>query len=169
VLLVFAVVAGVVIAIFLGRVCIGIGYFSYAVVDYSHKEAALEKRVAAFTEADYVALVEAVEQLTSTRQLPKDSNAAPQDEDNGTTIPASLAYLQPQRVWISEDTAQIELLHMMDADTTIYVVRGEDGIWSVSGHFGDYMNKPRVLWTQRKPESIRRPGGRGSETAFGTP
>ena len=157
IIVVGAFIAGIMVFTPVGEVCIGMGYFVCAMVDYGRQSTAAEKRVADFSDADYVALVNKVERLMSEYHPSGDPAADRVAAYNGMPVPDSLAYLRPQRVWISADSAQIELLHMMDSDTTLYVERSKEGKWSVSGHFGDYMNKTRTLW--KEPEPNERPDG----------
>jgi hypothetical protein len=135
----------------LGEMCVGTAHFIFLCVDYGRKERAAEKQIAGFSEKDNVALVNAVALLTSQYEPPENTEAALEMEPHkGARIPDSLVYLKPQRVWITRDSVRIELLHMMDADTTLFVKRGEDSLWTITGHFGDYMNKERFLW--KEPE-----------------
>lgn len=143
-----ALATGVMLLTPLGKVFIDMGYFAKATIDYGRKETAAEKQIAGFSDADYAELVAKVAKLTSAYTPSNDMAADRHEAHECLPIPDSLAYLNPQRVWISAGYAQIELLHMMDADTTLFVERNAEGRWSISGHFGDYMNKTRVLWQE---------------------
>lgn len=134
-----------------GKTLIEIAMFAASADRYFRDEAQAEKKIMAMSADEFRELAKKVETLL------KDSVHVPEQTDtierNGIPIPQSLAYLQPQRVWVSESGATIELLHMMDSDTTLFVERSKEGRWSVSGHFGDYTNPRRLLWSD---EGVRR-------------
>lgn len=137
-----------------GKALIEIALFAASADRYFRDEAQTEKKIMAMSADEFRDLAKRVETLL------KDSAHVPEKTDtidrDGIPIPESLAYLKPQRIWISEDGATVELLHMMDSDTTLFVERSKDGSWSVSGHFGDYMNPRRLLWAEAKVPAVGR-------------
>lgn len=131
-----------------GKALIEIAMFAASTDRYFRDAAEAEKQIMAMSADEFRDLAKRVEILLKDFvPVPEQTDAIDRD---GIPIPESLAYLKPQRVWISASGATIELLHMMDSDTTLFVERGKDGSWSVSGHFGDYMNPRRLLWAETK-------------------
>jgi len=108
-------------------------------------------RIRSLTDADCRALLQAVIPLCTAAEPTKDED---RNDSNawlrGASIPASLMYLKPQRVFLTNTKAIIELWHTPAGDDSIYVMDAGDGVWQISVHQGDYLNKDRLIWTSKR-------------------
>jgi hypothetical protein len=58
-------------------------------------------------------------------------------EDDQPKLPASIAKLKPRRISGSEERIQISLMFMIDTGGSLTVLRTENGLWQLEGHFGE--------------------------------
>lgn len=104
-----------------------------------------QERIRGLTDDDCRLLVKKVKPLCAS--APRKG----EDDDSrtwlrGEAIPSTLSYLKPRRVYIAQDSVIIELWRGGGGDDSIYVMEDSEGVWQVSVHEGDFLNKDRTIW-----------------------
>ncbi len=163
--IILVLLAGVICFTPMGESVLGLGFFVVESGRYLKKERALTEEIRSWPPSKFKDLAVTCAQLASARPSQERGARSLEEMQAGVPIPSELLHLKPQRVWIDSDSVTIELMHMMDSDVTLTAEKDKQGVWRIVGHFGDYMNKPEVLFPRNEmsnPESCVRPERSGA-------
>lgn len=107
--------------------------------------------IRSLTDEDCERLIENVVPLCAATPAKKKGD---DDDDRtwlrGDSIPESLAYLKPRRVYLTDSSATLELWRDAGGNDTIYVICDDRGVWEISVHEGDLLNRDRLIWPRAK-------------------